>query len=158
MYPHYILILSLIHVEEIHMNITWVDAYNATCHIPSLHTSDITVIERNPPPKAQPGLCGNWTAKVTTDHMYWTLEVQIWKKIEKKRGKQKKEKKSKKNCKFWKNVKKKEPPSKDLYQVLRGGSTHGSWSGSIVNRKPPRGGFLLTNLFMLRRYTWIDHE
>jgi hypothetical protein len=40
------------------------------------------------------------------------------------------------------------PPSKDLYQVLRGWSsytTHGSWWGNIVfvclvNRKPPPGG------------------
>jgi len=40
------------------------------------------------------------------------------------------------------------PPSKNLVQILPGGPlTHGSWSGKIVNRKPPRGGgFLSINM------------
>jgi len=74
--------------------------------------------------------------------------------LEKKRENKKNKKRIKKIANFEKMLKKKEPPSKNLYHVLRGGSTHGSRSGNIVNRKPPRGGgFLSINLFMLRRYT-----
>jgi len=41
------------------------------------------------------------------------------------------------------------PPSKNLYQVLRGGPLPpGSWLGNIVNRKPPGGGFPAINIYV----------
>jgi len=48
------------------------------------------------------------------------------------------------------------PHSKDLYQVLRGGTlTHGSWWGNKVNRKPPCVGGFRSKFKRLERWRQV---